>query len=84
LFRSNSNRAAEFAAAAEEKNSLKTDPKNSNRTVLLIGSDDWPVPIPIVKRGTQRYFDTEAGLDEILERRIGANELHAITVSRGN
>ena len=77
------NRAAEFAAEAKEKHSLKTDPKNSNRTVLTIGNDDWPVPIPIVKRGTQWYFDTEAGLDEILARRIGANELDAITVCRG-
>ena len=77
------NRAAEFAAAAKEKNSLKTDPKNSNRTILLIGNDDWPFPIPIVKRGTEWYFDTGVGLNEILARRIGADELDAITVCRG-
>jgi hypothetical protein len=77
------NRAAEFAAKAKEKNSLEVDPKNPNRTILLVGNDDWPVPIPIVKRKGKSYFDTKAGRDEVLRRRIGTNELDAIAICRG-
>jgi len=77
------NRATEFASTAKEKNSLKTDPKNPNWKILVIGDDDWPMPIPIVKRGAKWYFNTNAGLDEVLARRIGANELDAITICRG-
>jgi len=76
-------RATEFAAAAKEKKLLQTDPKDPNRTVLLVGNYDWPFPIPIVKTGTKWYFDTKSGLHEILARRIGADELDAITVCRG-
>jgi hypothetical protein len=77
------NRAAEFAAKAKEKNSLEVDPKNPSRTILLVGNDDWPVPIPIVKRKGKWYFDTKAGRDEVLRRRIGTNELDAIEICRG-
>jgi hypothetical protein len=77
------NRAVEFAAKAKEKNSLEVDPKNPNRTILLVGNDDWPVPIPIVKRKGKWYFDTKTGREEVLNRRIGANELDAIQVCRG-
>jgi len=77
------NRAAEFAAKAKEKNSIEVDPKNPNRATLLVGNDDWPVPIPIVKRKGKWYFDTKAGRDEVLRRRIGTNELDAIEICRG-
>jgi hypothetical protein len=77
------NRAAEFAAKAKEKNSIEVDPKNPNRATLLVGNDDWPVPIPIVKRKAKWYFDTKAGRDEVLRRRIGTNELDAIEICRG-
>ena len=49
---------------------------------LLVGDDSWPMPIPIVKRGNEWLFDTKAGLDEILNRRIGDNELSAIATCR--
>jgi hypothetical protein len=45
---------------------------------VLIGKDEWPVPFPIVKGGNGWHFDLEAGLDELLARRIGQNELAAI------
>jgi len=45
--------------------------------------DEWPLPIPIVEKNGQWYFDTAAGKDEILTRRIGSNELDAIEVCRG-
>jgi hypothetical protein len=48
---------------------------------LIIGNDDWPFPIPLVNKGGKWQFDTKAGLDEILRRRIGRNELAAIQVS---
>jgi hypothetical protein len=51
-------------------------------TTLYIGAENWPTPIPIVKKGDQWYFDTAAGKQEILYRRIGKNELSAIHVSR--
>jgi hypothetical protein len=69
-----------FAAKAREKNSISIDPNNANRAVLLVGNDNWPMPIPMVKRSGTWYFDTKAGREEILYRRIGANELDAIEV----
>jgi len=77
------NRAAAFVAKAREKNAVITDPKNPARATLTVGDQDWPVPIPIVRRGGRWYFDTKAGREEILNRRIGANELDAITICRG-
>jgi hypothetical protein len=47
---------------------------------LTVGDDDWPMPIPIVSDGGRWRFDTSAGLNEILNRRIGKNELAAIQV----
>jgi hypothetical protein len=72
-----------FAAKAHEKKSVEIDPKNPNRAILVVGSEEWPFPIPMVKRNGKWYFDTKAGHDEILARRIGANELDAITICRG-
>jgi Protein of unknown function (DUF2950) len=77
------NRALAFAAKAKEKNRLITDAKNANRITLTVGDEDWPLPIPLVKKTGGWYFDSKAGRDEILRRRIGANELDAITVCRG-
>ncbi|UQZ90198.1 DUF2950 domain-containing protein [Deltaproteobacteria bacterium Smac51] len=47
---------------------------------LLIGLDSWPLPVPLAQDGGQWYFDVEAGLDELILRRIGRNELNAIEV----
>jgi len=49
----------------------------------LVGNEEWPLPIPIVKRKGKWYFDTKAGREEILLRRIGANELDVIQICRG-
>jgi hypothetical protein len=49
-------------------------------TTLYIGAENWPTPIPLVHKGDTWYFDTAAGKDEILYRRIGKNELTAIQV----
>lgn len=53
-----------------------------DRRVLLIGAEAWPVPIPLVRAGDRWRFATELGEDEIVNRRIGANELNAIYVLR--
>jgi hypothetical protein len=75
--------ATDFAALARQKNSIVVDPKNPDRATLVVGNGDWPMPIPIVKRNGAWLFDTKAGREEILYRRIGANELDAIQICRG-
>jgi len=76
-------RAAGFAAKAKEKMSIEVDPKNPNSATLIVGTEDWPLPIPIVKRKAKWYFDTKAGREEILLRRIGANELDVLEICHG-
>jgi hypothetical protein len=76
-------RAAKFTAAAKEKTSVTKDRKNPNSASLSVGNDDWPYPVPIVKRNGKWYFDVKAGRKEILNRRIGANEMDAIAICRG-
>jgi hypothetical protein len=51
--------------------------------VLQVGADDWPLPIPLVREGAKWRFDGAAGADELVLRRIGANELRTIDVMRG-
>jgi hypothetical protein len=75
-------RASEFAAAAREKMNVSVD-KTKQRAFVLIGKDDWPFPVPLVKRGVKWSFDAAAGRQEILYRRIGSNELDAIAICRG-
>lgn len=50
--------------------------------VIEVGDQDWPFPVPIVKKDGRWYFDTEAGKEELLNRRIGRNELKAIASMR--
>jgi hypothetical protein len=75
--------AANFAAQAHEKLRVSVDPKNGTRAYVLVGNEDWPCPVPLVKRGNQWFFDAKAGQREILYRRIGSNELDAIQICRG-
>ena len=77
------NRATAFANKAKEKTSVEIEKKNRNQAVLLVGNDDFPLPIPIVKQKGKWFFDTKVGREEILNRRIGANELNAIEICRG-
>lgn len=60
----------------------KLEKQTDNKMTLLVGSDEWPFPIPIVKNGTGWSFDTKAGTEEILNRRIGRNEIAAVLTSR--
>jgi Protein of unknown function (DUF2950) len=76
-------RAADFAAEAHEKKSVSVDSKTGTRAFLLVGNQEWPFPVPMVKRSGKWYFDSKAGRQELLYRRIGANELDAIQICRG-
>ena len=62
---------------------MGTDPKDANRAIVTVGNDQFPLPIPIVKNNGKWSFDTKAGREEILNRRIGSNELDAIAICRG-
>jgi len=66
-----------FLKAYEEQNRLEPDGDNF---VLVIGKNDWPFTIPLVKKGDRWVFDTAAGKEEVLNRRIGKNELDTIQV----
>jgi hypothetical protein len=77
------NYAAAFAERAQKKTSVVIDPKNPNRATVLVGDEEWPLPVPLVKKGAQWYFDSKIGHEEVLYRRIGANELDAIQICRG-
>jgi len=76
-------RSAEFAARAHENNAISVDPKSHSRAYLLVGKEDWPFPLPIVKTGGKWTFDVAAGRQEIIARRIGSNELDAIEICHG-
>lgn len=77
------NYAIAFADRARTKNAIQKDPKNANRVFLVVGSDDFPFAVPLVKKSGKWHFDSAAGRSEILYRRIGENELDAIQVCRG-
>ena len=55
----------------------------ANKQILTVGNNDWPLAIPLVNAGGKWYFDSRAGKDEMLYRRIGSNELGAIAAARG-
>jgi len=80
---SDRNIAAGFAGQARTKTLVTRDPENKKIAILSVGAEDWPLPIPIVKQGGKWRFDTAAGREELLYRRIGSNELDAIEVCLG-
>jgi len=69
-----------FAAAAAEQWHLVDD--GADKRTLVIGGEDWPFPVPIVREGNAWHFDTAAGKEEVIARRIGRNELAAIDTIR--
>jgi len=72
-------RRAQLLKAYDERSRLD---RQGDKVVMTVGKGDWPFPIPLVKKGETWVFDTDAGKEEILNRRIGENELHAIQVCR--
>ena len=75
--------ALAFASLAQERHTVVVSPANPGRATLQVGREHWPLPVPLVKIAGKWYFDARAGRDEILFRRVGANELDAIEVCRG-
>jgi hypothetical protein len=71
---------ARFAKMAEEYRVLR--PEDNGNITLVVGYEAWPFPIPLVKEGSGWRFDTEAGVQEVINRRIGENELAAIETLR--
>lgn len=69
---------AKFARAAKDYQLLR--PEKDGRVTLLVGAEAWPLPVPLVQSGGSWRFDTAAGLEEIVNRRIGEDELGAIEV----
>jgi hypothetical protein len=70
----------EFAADVQE--SAKLEKVDDTRFTLLIGTENWPFPMPIVKDENQWRFDSEAGQAELMNRRVGQNELSTILTCR--
>jgi hypothetical protein len=77
------NLTAEFGKQAKEKMAIVLDEANPKKATVIVGNEDWPLPIPLVERESKWSFDTAAGKREILMRRIGRNELDAIEVCEG-
>ncbi|MDE2181016.1 MAG: DUF2950 domain-containing protein [candidate division NC10 bacterium] len=69
---------ARFVRAYEQSNKLERP--TETKAVLVIGQDEWSLPIPVIREGDVWRFDTAAGKEEILNRRIGRNELNAMQV----
>jgi len=77
------NNAVAFGKEAAAKNSISTDPSKPNLAIIIVGDGEWPFPVPLIKKNGKWYFDAKTGQQNILYRRIGANELDAIQVCLG-
>jgi hypothetical protein len=69
-----------FVQKYQEMHRLVKEPDGT--TILYIGAENWPAPIPLVNNSNSWYFDTQAGEREILYRRVGENEVSTIGVCR--
>lgn len=75
------NNRSDFVTLAQEK--MAVEKIGEDRAIVHVGNTDWPFPIPLVKNGNGWRFDAEQGRQEILNRRIGRNELNALGAIRG-
>jgi hypothetical protein len=73
-------RGQKFLALYDQKHAITDD--GPDRRTLTVGNDDWPLPVPLVRLGNAWRFDADAGKEEILNRRIGDNELSTIQVCK--
>jgi hypothetical protein len=74
---------AEFARSAHEKLQINEDPLTPDLVTFTVGAQEWPFPVPLVRRNGGWQLDSASGRIEILARRIGRNELNAMEVCRG-
>lgn len=77
------NNAVAFAEKAKVSHTVKQDPSKPNLATIVVGQDEWPLPVHLIKKNGKWYFDSKSGRQEILFRRIGTNELDAIQVCHG-
>jgi hypothetical protein len=77
------NDRAHFAAAAKEKLEVVVDPKDPGRATVAVGPDGWPFPAPLVEKDGKWIFAARSGVTELIDRRVGSNELDAIGICRG-
>ena len=70
----------EFASASSESAQLQK--VDDSKFTVTVGHDNWPMPIPLVQKDGKWLFDTKAGLEEVLNRKIGEDELSSITTCR--
>jgi hypothetical protein len=86
LFSGNDNADADnrkaFAAAAKRHMRIE-ETHNGQRATLYVGDEEWPFPVPLLKNGQTWVFDAVQGKEELLNRRIGRNELNVLRVLRG-
>jgi hypothetical protein len=73
---------AEFLKAAQAATRIENDTV-PGRMIVYFGANEWPFPAPLVKEGSAWRFDGKAGRQEILDRRIGHNEMHAVETCLG-
>src|SRR3984885_8934335 len=74
---------AEFARSAHEKLQIEQDPTDPDRVTFAVGEQDWPFPLPLVRKDGKWQLDPVTGRLEILARRIGRNELNVMEICRG-
>jgi hypothetical protein len=74
---------SEFSKLAGAKHELEPDARNANRTILSIGDEDWPFPVPLVRSNGKWAFDPSEASAEMQARRIGEHELDAIEICAG-
>lgn len=73
----------EFSKLAMAKNQIEPSSMDNNMAVVVVGFENWPFPIPLVKTGQEWHFDPQKGAVEVRARRIGADELDAIEICTG-
>jgi hypothetical protein len=74
---------AQFAERAHARMRVEVEPGNPDRAVVIVGENDWPLPVPLYRKDGRWSFDAARGRTEILARRVGRNEIGAIEVCRG-
>src|SRR5580658_10592147 len=74
---------AEFARSAHEKLQIAQNPADPDRVTFAVGEQDWPFPVPVVRKDGKWQLDPARGRLEILARRIGRNELNVMEICRG-
>jgi hypothetical protein len=74
---------AEFARSAREKLQIDEDRLTPDRVTFTVGAQEWPFPVPVIRKDGRWQLDSASGRLEILARRIGRNELNAMEVCRG-